>query len=256
MPSTADARARLPAARSLSTLGCDDLFPRARLALEPTAMDVGLRVKSIREGIERIRDQIGLIPPGALRDKANHDLVGLEQRLFGVTERAKRGADVGGYLGPLEVDVAGRERDLDRCRGATRSGSGTLRPRAPRSPTSLPAVTRSVRCRRRCLRDVTPAPKLGVPTSGPSVPSPPMPTPWTPFSGDSNRLRARSGPRTYARALAERRGVARAARRALDAQAAMSPAITEDERADLAPLHTQLVATPRAPESALGARGR
>lgn len=33
---------------------------RARLALEPSGLDIGIRVKAIREGIERLRDQIAL----------------------------------------------------------------------------------------------------------------------------------------------------------------------------------------------------
>ena len=37
---------------------------RARLSLEPSGAEVGTRVKDVRATIERIRDQIGMLPGG------------------------------------------------------------------------------------------------------------------------------------------------------------------------------------------------
>jgi hypothetical protein len=51
----------LPEACRLSDAMTSSL--RARLALEPSGLDIGIRVKAIREGIERIRDQIALPRP-------------------------------------------------------------------------------------------------------------------------------------------------------------------------------------------------
>lgn len=243
-PSTADGAlaVSLPEACRLSDAMTSSL--RARLALEPTAMDVGLRVKSIREGIERIRDQISLIPPGPARDKANSELIGLEQRLFDVTARAKRGADVGGYLGPLEIDTAGRERDL--IVGASRRVSGERDAATARAKVAeLAARGDAIRSlQAQCLREVAPAPKLGVPDVRALGA---VPADADAVDAFLKRLDLVSraldqAHETYARALAERDEL-RGLLGALDAQAATSPAITADERADLAPLHTQLAAT-------------
>lgn len=244
VPSTADGAlaVSLPEACRLSDAMTSSL--RARLALEPTAMDVGLRVKSIREGIERIRDQIGLIPAGAAHEKAGRELVGLEQRLFEVTERAKRGADVGGYLGPLEIDTAGRERDL--IVAASRRVSGERDAATARAKVAdLAARGDAIRAlQARCLREVTPAPKLAVPDVRALGAVPTDPDAVDAFL---QRLELVSraldqAHETYARALAERDEL-RGLLGALDAQAMSSPAITADERADLAPLHTQLTGT-------------
>ena len=66
--------------------------------VETTGLDVSIRVKGIRESVERIRDQVAMMPLGGTRDRTQSDLVALERRLFDITERAKRGADVGGFL--------------------------------------------------------------------------------------------------------------------------------------------------------------
>ena len=91
---------------------------------------------------------------------------------------------------------------------------------------------------------MTPAPKLGVPDVRALGA---VPTDADAVDAFLRRLELVSraldqAHETYARALAEREEL-RGLLGALDAQAATSPAITEDERADLAPLHTQLVAT-------------
>lgn len=84
---------------------------RTRLALTPGADAAAGRIKDLRAQLERIRDQVGLEP--ALGREATVDrLAALMARLDEVAERARRGADVGGLLPPLEQDAAIFERDL------------------------------------------------------------------------------------------------------------------------------------------------
>ncbi|MFT4288019.1 hypothetical protein [Nocardioides sp.] len=84
---------------------------RSRLALLPGAADAAARVKSLRAQLERVRDQVGL-EPALTRDQAVDRLAGLLLRLDDIGERASRGADVAGLLGPLEIEATTFERDL------------------------------------------------------------------------------------------------------------------------------------------------
>ncbi|CCI51704.1 MAG: hypothetical protein LKG20_04985 [Tetrasphaera jenkinsii] len=229
----------LPEACRLSDAMTSSL--RARLALEPSGLDIGIRVKAIREGIERLRDQIALTPPGAARDKNSADLIGFQQRLFDVTERAKRGGDVGGYLGPLEIDVAGRERDLIVA-ASRRHESERDAATARTLITELAARGDAIRAMQtQCLASLNPAPKLAVPDVRAlgAVPD-------DPDAVDALLARLQLVSRaldqaheTYARALGERDQLL-GLMGALDAQAAASPEIDAQERADLAPLRAQL----------------
>ncbi|MFN8099497.1 MAG: hypothetical protein U0Q21_14555 [Dermatophilaceae bacterium] len=232
----------LPEACRLSDAMTSSL--RARLALEPSGLDIGIRVKAIREGIERIRDQITLTPAGTTRDTAARDLVGYEQRLFDVTERAKRGGDVGGFLGPLEIDVAAKERDL--IVAASRRHDNERDAATARTlMTELAARGDAIRTMQaQCLEMVTPAPRLAVPDVRAlgAVPE-------DPAAVDALLQRLALVGRaldqaheTYARALAERDELV-GLMGALDAQANASPDVSAEERADLAPLRAQLEST-------------
>ena len=216
---------------------------RARLALETTGLDVSIRVKAIREGVERIRDQISMLPLGATREQNQNALIGMEQRLFDVTERAKRGADVGGFLGPLEIDVAARERDLIVA-ASRRHESERDAARARELIAELAARGDAIRSlQAQCLAAVTPAPKLAVPDARALGA-----IPQDPAAIDALLARLAlvgkaldQAHEAYARALAERDEL-QGLLGALDAQVAASPAVTDVERGDLAPLRTQLVA--------------
>ena len=136
---------------------------RARLSLEPSGAEVGIRVKDVRATVERIRDQISLVPSGADREAARQVLTRLEQRLLDVTDRAKRGADVGGLLAPLEYDAAGAERDLIVGAGQRLDDARDVeRARQLRSELQArgEAITALVG---ECVAAVTPAPRLAVP---------------------------------------------------------------------------------------------
>lgn len=241
MPSAAEGHlaVSLPEACRLSDAMTSSL--RARLALEPTGLDVSLRVKAIREGIERVRDQLGMMPHGAGRDRVARELQGMEQRLYDVTERAKRGADVGGYLGPLEIDVAAKERDLIVA-ASRRHESERDAARARELIVELGARGDAIRTlQAQCREAVTPAPRLAVPDVRAlgAVPE-------DPDAVDALLARLQLVSRaldqaheSYARALAERDELV-GLRGALDAQLASSPAVTDEERADVAPIRAQL----------------
>lgn len=229
----------LPEACRLSDAMSSSL--RARLALETTGLDVSIRVKGIRESVERIRDQVAMMPLGSTRDRTQREVVAIEQRLFDVTERAKRGGDVGGFLGPLEVDVAARERDLIVA-ASRRHESERDAAQARELMSELAARGDAIRAlQAQCLAAVTPAPKLAVPDVRAlgAVPDDP---------DAIDALLARlalvgraldQAHETYARALGERDEL-HGLLGALDAQVASSPSVTADEREDLEPLRDRL----------------
>jgi hypothetical protein len=161
-PSTSGALAlSLPEACRLSDAMASSL--RARLSLEPSGAEVGTRVKDVRATIERIRDQIMVVPAGPDREAARDLLGRLEQRLFDVTERAKRGADVGGLLAPLEFDASGTERDLIVGAGQRLEDAKDAQ-RAVTMRQELLARSEAVTALvDRCVAAVTPAPRLAVP---------------------------------------------------------------------------------------------
>ncbi len=135
---------------------------RARLSLEPSGAEVGTRLKDVRATVERIRDQVGLVPLGE-RPVVATRLTRLEQRLLDVTDRAKRGADVGGLLAPLEYDAATTERDLLVGAGQ-RLGAARDAERARQQRAELVARGEAVSALvRACVEAVTPAPHLAVP---------------------------------------------------------------------------------------------
>ncbi len=148
---------------------------RARLSLEPSGAEVGTRLKDVRETVERIRDQVGTrTPVGAQRDAARTCCIRLDQRLADVTERAKRGADVGGLLAPLEYDASSAERDLIVGAGQ-RLDAARDAARGPELRTELAARGAAIRLLEdQCVAAVTPAPRpWPSPTSPRSARSPP-----------------------------------------------------------------------------------
>ncbi len=151
----------LPEACRLSDAMTSSL--RARLSLEPSGAEVGTRLKDVRATIERIRDQVGLVPAGADREAARTLLTRLEQRLVDVTDRAKRGADVGGLLAPLELEAAGAERDLIVGAGE-RLDDARDAARATQQREELVARHDAVQALvAQCVASVVQAPRLAVP---------------------------------------------------------------------------------------------
>ncbi len=147
---------------------------RARLGLDPSEADVQARVRGLRASVERIRDLVGRVPA---REHAAAVAVldRLDTRVADVVARAKRGADVGGMLGPLEQDAARAERDLI-VGASNRRARAHDEERARALRTELEARGGALRIlAARCVAQVTPAPRLAVPdvsTLGP-VPTDP-----------------------------------------------------------------------------------
>ena len=135
---------------------------RTRLALTPGADAAAGRIKDLRAQLERIRDQIAL-EPALGRDGPVHRLAALMARLDEAAERARRGADVGGLLPPLEADAAVFERDLIVGNQQRRDARGLLE-RARRERTALEdrgvELTTLVAT---CVATVDPAPRYAVP---------------------------------------------------------------------------------------------
>lgn len=84
---------------------------RSRLQLDPAGTQAVGRLRELRASMERLRDQVALEPAGAA-GPAQAQLAELEERLAAISEKAGRGGDIGGLLGPLEADAATFERDL------------------------------------------------------------------------------------------------------------------------------------------------
>jgi hypothetical protein len=92
---------------------CDALVAqlRTRLNTDPNAEQQLIRLRNLRAQFERIRDQIALEPP-AQRPAAQARLASFLQRAEELSGKRERGGDIGGLLGPLEIDAARYERDL------------------------------------------------------------------------------------------------------------------------------------------------
>jgi len=161
VPSSSGALAvSLPEAMRLSDALAASL--RARLALDPSDADLTSRLRQLRAQLERVRDQLDGEPPES-RDPFSRKLTKLDDRLSAMVDRAKRGADVGGLVGPLEADAARTERDLI-VGSATRAAAARDATRARALRAELEARGAAIRdLAARCVAAVTPAPKLAVP---------------------------------------------------------------------------------------------
>lgn len=203
---------------------------RSRLRLDGTDPDVTGRLRSLRQTVERIADQVALIPAGR-RDSAVQVYRALDARLDDITERVQRGADVGGLIAPLEARAAMTERDLIVAASA-RAHARVDHARATGEANELSARGQAVRALAERARQVlAPAPTLGIPDVTALGAIPADPDELTAYLAKLERVdRALSmAQSTYAAALARREDlIARAARlrdafsEGSDASAAMS----------------------------------
>src|SRR6185295_4195006 len=150
----------LPEAMRLSDALAASL--RARLSLDPADADVTSRLRQLRAQLERVRDLVRAEPPDT-HEAFSGKLVKLDTRLGEMVEKARRGADVGGLVGPLEADAARTERDLI-VGSATRAEAERDVTRARELRAELEARGSAIRdLAARCVVAVTPAPRLAVP---------------------------------------------------------------------------------------------
>ncbi len=161
VPSSSGALAvSLPEAMRLSDALAASL--RVRLSLDPADADVTGRLRGLRAQLERVRDLVAAEPPDN-RDGFSHKLSKLDTRLGEMVDKAKRGADVGGLLGPLEADSARTERDLI-VGSATRAEAARDVSRARQLRSELEARGAAIRdLAAKCVATVNPAPRLAVP---------------------------------------------------------------------------------------------
>ncbi len=136
---------------------------RERLALETSGLEVAEHIRQLRIQLERVRDQIGLEPQGEGRRRQAERQGRLDRRLQEIVEKAGRGGDVGGLLGPLEIELATFERDLIVA-AATRREAGAKVDQARELLAELTAREAALRTLvRRCVEAVDPAPHYAVP---------------------------------------------------------------------------------------------
>lgn len=161
VPSSSGALAlSLPEAMRLSDALAASL--RARLSLDAGDADVSGRVRQLRAQLERVRDLTGA-EPQASGDTFGRKLAKLDARLGELVDKARRGADVGGLIGPLEADAARTERDLI-VGSATRTEAARDVARARELRSQLEARGAAIRdLAAQCVATVSPAPRLAVP---------------------------------------------------------------------------------------------
>ncbi len=143
---------------------CDALVAqlRTRLNTDPNAEQQLIRLRNLRAQLERIRDQIGLEPP-ARQPAAQARLGSLTERTDDLSAKRQRGGDIGGLLGPLEIDAARYERDLI-VTAAQRREARDLVTRAREAATALAAREQAVQqVATQARARVWPLPAAGVP---------------------------------------------------------------------------------------------
>jgi len=136
---------------------------RVKLGLDPSGMEITERIRQLRAQMERIREQIDLEPAGAAQQQAALEQSRLARRLKELADKAGRGGDVAGLLGPLEIDASTFERDLI-VGGARRRDAAALVERAREQRADLRAREAALhRIVEECIRRVDPAPRYAVP---------------------------------------------------------------------------------------------
>lgn len=211
---------------------CDALTGQltATLSLAPGAMETAGRIRDVRAQLERIRDQVGLEPANT-RESAAHRLAGLMLRLDSIADRAERGADVGGLLGPLEVDATTFERDLivgNARRRDARSqvlSARELRADLEQREAALEKLAAT------CVATVSPAPRFAVPDVDALGPVPVTPDAIGPYLEKLDRVSQalEFAQHKYADALAEHTDLVAL----LDSYVAKAHALRIDDHPDL-----------------------
>ncbi|HHV19984.1 MAG TPA: hypothetical protein GXZ30_00345 [Propionibacterium sp.] len=135
---------------------------RTRLKLDPDADQVTARLRDLRAQIERIRDQVALEPAG-LRNEPEAKLSELAQRVNNMVQRLDRGGDIGGMIGPAEIEAARFERDLI-VGGVERREARGLVDKARELRDDLESRQAAMeQLVTQCVRRVVPAPRYAVP---------------------------------------------------------------------------------------------
>ncbi|CAA9314993.1 MAG: hypothetical protein AVDCRST_MAG48-2304 [uncultured Friedmanniella sp.] len=136
---------------------------RVGLGLDLSTAEVTARLRALRAQLERIREQVGTEPPGSHQQQGAATAARLGRRLAEVGDKAGRGGDVDGLLGPLEIEASTVERDLivgaaRRREAASRLGRARgLRTELEAREAALQQLVQV------CVETVEPAPRYAVP---------------------------------------------------------------------------------------------
>ncbi len=138
---------------------------RSRLNRSPQADQLASRLRDLRAQIERLRDQAALEPP-ATRPAVLATIDDLAARTADLSAKSDRGGDIGGLLGPVEIQAATMERDL--------IVGNTRRRQAQDKLARARELLEALQLREKALTDlvhrvvttVAPAPKYAVPNVG------------------------------------------------------------------------------------------
>ena len=204
----------------------------ARASLAPGAAEATQRITVTRAAVERVRDQIPLVPAGSERDAAGDKLARLDRRLGDLVDRARRGADVGGVIGPLELDVSTFERDLI-VSSAERASAARTRADTHQQVAELDARAAAIHAlERAAIAAIAPAPHLAIPNVHALGPVPQTGPELTAYRARLDRVsRALDlAHETYAAGLAERDevvGLVGAVTAMVDAQALDAEAVAD-----------------------------
>ncbi len=136
---------------------------RERVGLDPSGVEIATRVRQLRAQLERIRDQVGLEPAGAAHQRAAEQQSRLARRLAELADKAQRGGDIGGLLGPLEIDAATFERDLIVSAARRRESAAARAAAQQQRATLIARASELSEVAARCVRLVDPAPRYAVP---------------------------------------------------------------------------------------------
>lgn len=219
----------LPEACRLSDALAGNL--RTTLTLVPGADASAARIKDLRAQLERVRDQVAL-EPATMRDAHIDRLAGLHARLADITERAQRGGDVGGLLGPVEHQATRFERDLIVGNAQRRDARDQVQS-ARELRADLEAREAALeQLAAACVRRVDPAPHYAVPDVDALGPIPSTPAEIGTYLTRLGRVSQAMtlAQEKYAAALAEHAGLVDL----LDAYAAKARATGVADQPDLA----------------------
>ncbi len=135
---------------------------RQKLNLDPNAEQLARRLRDLRAQLERIREQVKIEPPTS-QPAATAQVAQLAARVADLEGKRERGGDIGGLLGPLEIDAARYERDLI-VGGARRRENRDALARAREQADELAAREQALsQLVANTVARVSPAPKYAVP---------------------------------------------------------------------------------------------
>ncbi len=216
---------------------------QARASLAPGAAEATQRITLARAGVERVRDQLPLVPTGSERDEAATHLGRLDRRVTDLVERARRGADIGGIIGPLEIELSTLERDLIVA-SAERANAAKDRVQTAQWVEELDARGAAIHAlERACLAAISPAPHLAIPNVRALGPVPQGRADLTAYRLKLDRVsRALDlAHETYAAGLAERDEIVGLAGAVMAmATTTLASNLPDESRADLRELRSRL----------------